>query len=68
MVNQSSVAMFADDISLSFRAKNLHQLNDVLNLDLASHDDWLMGSKLSLNIASHRKCRHNFEGDLDLKI
>ena len=41
-VNQSSVAMFADDTSLSFRAKNLHQLNDVLDLDLASLDAWLV--------------------------
>ena len=73
VVNQSSVAMFADDTSLSFRARNVHQLNDALNLDVASLDDWLMENKLSLNIkkttamkiASHRK---NVEGDLDLKI
>ena len=32
VVNQSSVTMFADAASLSFRARNVHQLNDVLNL------------------------------------
>ena len=75
VVNQCSVAMFANDTSLSFRGKNLLQLNDVLNLDLASHDDWLLGNKLSLNIkkptamkiASHRKNCYYVESDLDLK-
>ena len=39
VVSQSSVAMFADDTSHSFPAKNLYQLNDILTLDLASLDD-----------------------------
>ena len=66
--------MFVDDTSLSFRAKNLPQLNDVLNLDLAFLEDWLMGNKLvltiptAIKIASHRKNIHNVEGDLDLRI
>ena len=76
VVNPSSVPMFADDYSISIRAKNLHLLNDVLNLNLASFDDWLMGNKLPLKIktttamktASHRKKGHNFEGDLNLRI
>ena len=47
VVNHGSVAMLADDTSLSFRAKNLRKLNDALNSDLANLDDWLMGNKLS---------------------
>ena len=76
VVNQISFAMFTDDSCISFRARNVHQLNNVLNLDLASLDDRPMGNKLSrsikkttaMNIASNRKNCHNVDVDLDLKI
>ena len=56
--------------------EDYHLPGDVLNLDLAPLDDWLMGNKLSLNIkktttmkiASHREKCNSVEGDLDLKI
>ena len=42
--------MYADDISLCFKSKDVSLLNGVVNRDLEDFDSWLKGNKLSLNV------------------
>ena len=51
-VQNSTVAMYADDTSLSYRSDGVHQLNEVRNKDLATVFEWLKGNKLTLNVAT----------------
>ena len=50
-VKNSTVAMYADDTSLSYRSGDIRQLNEVMNKDLTTNVEWLKGNKLSLNVA-----------------
>ena len=43
--------MFADDTSIYRCSKDVHQLNREINEDLEKLDEWLMGNKLSFNVA-----------------
>ncbi len=49
-VQNSTVSMYADDTSLYIQSKDITQLNEALNEDLESLDNWLKGNKLSLNV------------------
>ncbi|MFM9988300.1 RNA-directed DNA polymerase [Flavobacterium sp.] len=44
-----SFILFADDTTLVFSCKNLLQLNQTINVELAKVSDWLKANKLSLN-------------------
>ena len=44
------VTMYADDTGISFTAKNVDDLNMMLNKVLDSLRNWLQGNKLSLNV------------------
>ena len=50
-VQNSTVAMYADDISLSYRSDDIHLLNAGMNKVLTCVFEWLKGNKLSLNVA-----------------
>ena len=50
-VKNSTVSMYADDTSLSFKSKILTHLNEAMNDDLMSLESWLKGNKISLNVA-----------------
>ena len=43
--------MYADDTSLCLKSRDISQLNEAINDDLAHLDSWLKGNKLSLNVA-----------------
>ena len=43
--------MYADDTSIYRCSKDMPQLNKEINEDLEKLDEWLIGNKLSLNIA-----------------
>ena len=45
------VSMYADDTSLSYKSKDLTQLNEAINDDLKKLETWLKGNKISLNVA-----------------
>ena len=77
-VQNSTVSMYADDISLCYQSSDIDQLNEAINNDLKQLDIWLQGNKLSLNVAKTNsmlvatKQKHNIlnsrNDDLDLKI
>ena len=46
----SQVAMYADDTTISYSSNNIDDLNDNLNRDLNCLKQWLPGNKLSLNV------------------
>ena len=50
-VENSTISMYADDMSLCFKSKDLSRLNEALNEDLSCLDAWLVSKKLSLNVA-----------------
>ena len=50
-VKNSTVAMYADDTSLSYRSGDIRQLNEMMNKDLTTIVEWLKCNKLSLNVA-----------------
>ena len=50
-VKNSTVAMYADDTSLSYRSGDIRQLSEVMNKDLTTIVEWLKGNKLSLNVS-----------------
>ena len=60
-VQNSTIAMYADDTCLSYRSDDIHQLNEVINKGLTTVFEWLKGlttifewlkgNKLSLNAA-----------------
>ena len=50
-VHGSTVSMYADDTSLCLKSRDISQLNEAINEDLAHLDSWLKGNKLSLKVA-----------------
>ena len=50
VIENYTVAMFADDTGLYYRGARLAQLNETINKDLERLDNWLKGNKLSLNV------------------
>ena len=50
-VQGSTVSMYADDTSLCLKSRDISQLNEAINDDLAHLDSWLKGNKLSLDVA-----------------
>ena len=50
-VKNSTTSMYADDMCLCFKSKDLSRLNEALNEDLSSLDVWLISNELSLNAA-----------------
>ena len=50
-IKNSKTSMFADDTSIYRCSKDVPQLNREINEDLEKLDEWLMGNKLSLNVA-----------------
>ena len=50
-LNVGSPRMYADDTNISFKSKNLVELQDCMNTELKSLNTWLEVNKLSLNIA-----------------
>ena len=50
-VQPSTIAMYTDDTSFSYRSDDTHQLNEAMNRDLTTVFEWLKGDKLSLNVA-----------------
>ena len=46
-VKNSTVAMYADDTSLSYRSGDIRQLSEVMNKDLTTIVEWLKGNKPS---------------------
>ena len=49
-VHNSTIAMYADDTSLSHRSDGVQKFNEAMNKDLTSVFEWLKGNKLSLNV------------------
>ena len=49
-VQNSTIAMYADDTSLSYRSDDVQKLNEAMNKDLTSVFEWLKGNRLSLNV------------------
>ena len=50
-IKNSTTSMYADDMSLFLKSKDLSRLNEALNEDLSRLHAWLISSKLSLNVA-----------------
>ena len=50
-VQNSTIAMHADDISLSYTSDDVNQMNEAIIKDLTNVFEWLKGNKLSLNVA-----------------
>ena len=75
VIENCTVATYADDNGLYYRRASLDQLNETINKDVESLDYWLKGNKLSLivgktvsiNILSRQK-HQKILGELDLKI
>jgi hypothetical protein len=42
--------MYADDINISFQSSNLTDLEEIMNTELSSLNNWLNANRLSLNI------------------
>jgi len=49
LVSNFKTILFADDMVLSLSANSIHELTTKINQELASVDNWLNYSKLSLN-------------------
>ena len=57
IVNSSKLfqfTLFADDTSLYYSCKNTHNLEKVINDELAKISDWLSANRLSLNVAKSK--------------
>ena len=50
-IKNSKTSMYADDTSIYRCSKDMPQLNKEINEDLEKLDEWLIGNKLSLNLA-----------------
>ena len=50
-IQNSTVSMYADDTSLSYKSKDSSLLIEALNDDLRILETWLKGNKISLNVA-----------------
>ena len=46
----STVAMYVDDTSLSYRSDDIHQQNEALFKDLTTAVEWLRGNKLFFTV------------------
>ena len=75
VVENCAVAMYADDKGVYYHGASLAQLNDTINKDLESLDNWLKGNKLSLNVVKtismnilSRQKHQKVLGELDLTI
>ena len=75
VIDNCTVAMYADDTGLYFRGAGLAQLNETIIKDLESFDHWLKGNKLSLNVVKtvsmsslSRQKYQKILGKLDFKI
>ena len=75
VVENCTVAMYADDTGLYYRGASLAQLNEIINKDLESLEHWLKGIKLSLNVVKtvsmnilSRQKHQKILAELDLKI
>ena len=75
VIEYCTVAMYTDDTGLYLRVSSLGQLNETINKDLESLDQWLNGNKLSLNAVKtvsmyilSRQKPQRLLGELDLKI
>ena len=44
-----SFYLFADDTSIIYANKNLHNLEQIVNSELSNVSDWLIANKLTLN-------------------
>ena len=51
VIKNSKTSVYADDTSIYCCSKDVPQLNREINEDLEQLDEWLMGNKLSLNVA-----------------
>ena len=49
--SQGKVSMYADDTTLCHMSDDISELESAINEDLELLDNWLKGSKLSLNVA-----------------
>ena len=49
-VQDSTVFMYADDISFCYQSHDLPRLNEAINCDHKKLDSWLQGNKHSLNV------------------
>ena len=73
-LNVGSPRMYADDTNISFKSKNLVELQDCMNTELKSLNTWLEVNKLSLNIAKTEfmvigsRQRLATHGNLDLDV
>ena len=73
-LNVGSPRMYADDTNISFKSKNLVELQDCMNTELKSLNTWLEVNKLSLNIAKTEfmvigsRQRLATHGNLDLVV
>ena len=77
-VKNSTVSMYADDTSLSYKSKALTQLNEAMNHDFMSLESWLKGNKIFLNVAkthtmlicskSKQRALINSNEKLDIKV
>ena len=48
-LTHSCVRMFADDTNLTYASNNIHEINCILNEDLAYVSEWLSANKLTIN-------------------
>ena len=50
-LQSTKVTMYAEDTSISFSSKSIAEINEAVNSDLKRLQTWLIGNKLSLNVA-----------------
>ena len=73
-LNVGSPRMYADDTNISFKSKNLVELQDCMNTELKNLNTWLEVNKVSLNIAKTEfmvigsRQRLATHGNLDLDV
>ena len=70
--------MYADDTSISFSSKSITDINEAINSGLKRLQTWLVGNKLSLNVAktqsmilgssSNLKKDHMDDGDSEINF
>ena len=70
--------MYADETSISFSSKSITEINEAVNSDMKRLQTWLVGNKLSLNVAktqsmilgslSNLKKHHMVNGDSEINF
>ena len=55
-VKYSTTSIYAYDMSLCFKSKDLSRLNEALNEDLSRLGVWLISNKLSLYVTKTNQC------------